>query len=187
MFTSDNGPTYNRIGGSDSDFFESNKPFSGLKGSLHEGGIRVPLVVWWPGKIEPGSVSDHMGAFQDFLPTIAEIANNEYQHDIDGLSFYPTLFGRDEQLQHPHLYWEFPSYGGQVAVRMDKWKAIGKELKENPDNPLELYDLEKDLGEQDNIAKEYPEILQQMDSIIKSSRTPSSFFPFPALDSVNQK
>ena len=186
LFTSDNGPTYNRIGGSDSEFFESNKPFSGLKGSLNEGGIRVPLVVWWPGKIEPGSVSDHIGAFQDILPTITEISELKTGNDIDGLSFYPTLIRQDNQEMHNYLYWEFPSYGGQVAVRMGKWKAIGKGLLKNPDNPIELYDLEIDVAEQQNVAPEYPEVIQQINEIIKTSRTPSEKFPFPVLDSILQ-
>ncbi len=184
VFTSDNGPTYNRLGGSDSEFFESNKPFSGLKGSLHEGGIRVPLVVWWPDNIAPGFVSDHIGAFQDFLPTIADIAGITTDKDIDGLSFYSTLIGQDNQEKHNYLYWEFPSYGGQVAVRMGKWKALGKGLLKNPDNPLDLYDLENDIAEQYNVADENPEVIKQINEIIKTSRTPSEYFPFPALDTI---
>jgi len=185
LFTSDNGPTYNRIGGSDSEFFDSNKPFSGLKGSVHEGGIRVPLVVWWPGKIKPNSVSDHLGAFQDFLPTIADLVDTDYQGSVDGLSLYPTLIGQDGQENHSHLYWEFPSYGGQVAVRMGNWKAIGKGLLKNPDNPLELFNLKNDIAEQKNVADENPEIIRQIIELIKSSRTPSGFFPFPALESLS--
>jgi len=184
LFTSDNGPTYNRIGGSDSDFFESNKPFSGLKGSVHEGGIRVPLVVWWPGKIKPNSESDHLGAFQDFLPTIADLVDTDYQGSVDGLSLYPTLVGQEGLEQHSHLYWEFPSYGGQVAVRMGKWKAIGKGLLKNPENLLELYNLENNIAEQKNVANENPDVIKQIKELIKSSREPSEYFPFPTLDSL---
>jgi arylsulfatase len=128
-----------------------------------------------------------MGAFQDFLPTITDVAGISFQNDIDGLSFYPTLIGQNNQAKHPHLYWEFPSYGGQVAVRMGKWKAIGKGLLKKPDNPLELYNLEHDIEEQNNVAEENPEFIQQIWKKIKTSRIPSEKFPFPALDSLTQK
>jgi len=118
------------------------------------------------------------------LPTIANLVNTDYQGSVDGLSLYPTLIGQDEQEIHSHLYWEFPSYGGQVAVRMGKWKAIGKGLMKNPDNPLELYNLENDIAEQNNVANENPEIILQIKEFLKSSRTPSEYFPFPALDSL---
>ncbi|MEK6238599.1 MAG: arylsulfatase [Planctomycetales bacterium] len=117
MFTSDNGPTYDRLGGSDSEFFQSAASFRGLKGSLYEGGIRVPLVARWPGKIAPGSKTDHLSAFWDTAPTLAEIAGCKPPQNVDGISFAPTLLGKPgQQKPRDFLYWEFPSYGGQQAV-----------------------------------------------------------------------
>jgi len=183
LFTSDNGPTYGGIGGSDTGFFESNKPFRGLKGTLYEGGIRVPLIVWWPGHIRGGVVSDHMAAFQDVLPTLAEITGSDIPPQTDGISLLPAL-KQELQQQHPYLYWEFPSYGGQVAVRTGKWKAVRKGLLKNPGSPIELYDLDKDMAEQEDLAKQFPEVVRQVREIMKSAHTPSSEFPFPAIDSL---
>ncbi|MBE0654244.1 MAG: sulfatase-like hydrolase/transferase, partial [Bacteroidales bacterium] len=186
FFTSDNGPTYDRIGGSDSEYFESNKPFSGLKGSVHEGGIRVPLVVWWPGEINPGIVSDHIAAFQDVLPTLIELSNVGPPAETDGISFLPAL-RQKEQPEHEYLYWEFPAYGGQQAVRMGKWKAIRKNLKEDPVAPIELYDLESDIAEKYNVADQHEDIILRMEAIFKYARIPSDTFSFPALDRIFDK
>ncbi len=112
MFSSDNGPTFNRLGGSDSDFFASAGPFKGLKGSLYEGGIRVPLVARWPGKITPGQESSHLSAFWDIMPTLADISGTTAPEGIDGISIAPTLLGNETQQSHELLYWEFPGYGG---------------------------------------------------------------------------
>ena len=130
IFTSDNGPTFKRLGGADSDFFESSGPFRGRKGSLLEGGIRVPMVAKFPGKIKAGSVTDHACAFWDYLPTICDVAGIETPADIDGISFYPTLESKGQQLEHEFLYWEFPSYGGQQALRLsDRWKGYRETLR----------------------------------------------------------
>ena len=184
IFTSDNGPTFNRLGGSDSDFFESNKPFTGLKGSVYEGGIRVPLVARWPGKIKPDTQSDHQSAFWDVLPTFAEISGTKAPDNIDGISFLPALLGKPNQKKHDYLYWEFPSYGGQQAVRLGKWKAIRKNMMRKNSDPLKifLYDLEKDIAEQNDVAADHPEIVAKMKKIMKEARTPSKIFPFKALD-----
>lgn len=186
LFSSDNGPTYDRLGGSDSTFFESAGPFRGLKGSLHEGGIRVPLLARWPGKIRPGSTSDHISAFWDLLPTICDIAGIEKPGDIDGISFAPSLLGRpSEQRQHEYLYWEFPAYGGQQAVRAGKWKALRQNmLRRNNRDPLkiELYNLEEDIGEARDVSKEHPAVVEKMRRILKNARRPSKLFPFPPLD-----
>ena len=108
LFTSDNGPTFQRLGGADSDFFDSSRQLRGRKGSVYEGGIRVPLVARWPNKISAGQVSHYLGAFWDFLPTFAELAGAEVPAGIDGLSMVPTLTGSGEQQAHESLYWEFP-------------------------------------------------------------------------------
>jgi arylsulfatase len=126
LFTSDNGPTFN--GGSDSPFFNSAGPFFSDrgwgKGTLHEGGIRVPLVVTWPGVIDPASETDFIGAFYDLLPTLCDITGSEIPGDSDGISFLPVLMGKPQKKTHEFLYWEFPAYGGQQAIRMGKWKGL---------------------------------------------------------------
>lgn len=186
IFTSDNGPTYNRLGGSDSDFFESAGVFRGLKGSLYEGGIRVPLVARWPGKIPAGSVSDLPSAFWDLLPTLAEVTGTSAPDGIDGVSLLPTWTGQKaRQRQRDHLYWEFRSYGGQQAVRRGKWKAIRqKMLARGNTTPLkiELYDLQNDPGEQNDVAEDHPELVAQFDRIMSESRSPSELFPIPPLE-----
>lgn len=185
FFTSDNGPTYDRLGGSDSKFFESAGPYRGFKGSLYEGGIRVPLVVQWPGHIQAGEVTDHLSAFWDVMPTIAALADTKVPADIDGISFLPTLLGKDQQQkQHEYLYWEFPSYSGQQAVHMGDWKGVRQKLmrKKNPQMKIELFNLKKDPGEQHDVADQHPKVVARIKEIMKTGRTPSEMFPFPALD-----
>lgn len=185
MFSSDNGTTHldKEV---DYEFFESVGPLRGLKGSLYEGGIRVPMIARWPGKIKPGAVTDHPSAFWDVMPTIAEVTGTKAPEGIDGISFAPTLLGRPEQQkQHDYLYWEFPAYGGQQALRMDNWKAVRQNMlqKKNPD-PLriELYDLTSDIGEQHDLAAEHPEIVAKMRQTMEAARVPSEVFPFPPID-----
>ena len=174
FFASDNGPVYDRLGGADSAFFESNKPFRGFKGSVYEGGIRSPLIACWPGKIRPGSVSRLPSAFWDVLPTLAEIAGVRPPKGLDGISFLPTLLGRPkEQKKHAYLFWDFPGYGGQVAVRMGKWKGLRRRLRRHPGAPLELYDLEKDIGEKRNVAAKFPEVAKKIARIMVEGRTPA--------------
>lgn len=185
MFSSDNGPTFNRLGGSDSDFFKSAGPFKGLKGSLYEGGIRVPLVARWPGKIVPGQESSHISAFWDIMPTLADITGTTAPPDIDGISIAPTLLGTNTQQSHELLYWEFPGYGGQQAVRMGDWKAVRQQIlkADNPD-PLniELYNLAEDIGESTNVADQYPELVEQFRVVMRENRVPSALFPMGPLD-----
>jgi arylsulfatase A len=169
FFTSDNGPTFN--GGTDSEFFNSAGPLRGLKTMLYEGGIRVPLIARWPGKIEPGTVTDHPSAFWDFLPTLAELAGMSPPPDVDGISLVPTLLGRSsEQQQHEYLYWE---YHGRQAVRLGDWKA----LRMGVDQPIELYDLATDLGEQHDLAAENAEVVSRIEEIMRTGRTESELFP----------
>ena len=181
LFTSDNGPAYDRLGGSDSDFFRSSGPLRGRKGSLWEGGIRVPLVVKWPGRVATGATSDHVAAFWDMLPTLCEAAGANVPPAIDGISFVPA-FMSNEQPGHEYLYWEFPAYGGQQAVRTGNWKAIRRNLRRNPDAEFRLYDLEHDIGETHNVAGDHPDIVAQIERIAREARVPSRQFPFPALD-----
>ncbi|NOY36429.1 MAG: arylsulfatase [Chlorobi bacterium] len=185
FFTSDNGPTYNRLGGSDSDFFHSSGPFRGRKGSVYEGGIRVPLVVRWPGKIIARMVSDHIGAFQDVMPTLLEITGNKNRvpPDIDGISFTPTLLGKGEQQEHPYLYMEFSSYGGQQMVRMDNWKGIRRNIFKDS-LQIHLYNLAEDPGETRDVASDHPDIVKKMKKIMLKEHITSSAFPFLQLDSL---
>ena len=173
VFTSDNGPSY--TGGVDAEYFNSAGPFPNeygrTKGFTYEGGIRVPMIVSWPGKIKAGSKSDHISAFWDVMPTFGELTEQEVPEDIDGISFLPTLFGDDElQKDHEFLYWEFPSYQGQQAVRMGDWKGIRKNIfKDNM--TIELYDLKSDLTESNDIALENPEIVARIESIMENEHT----------------
>ena len=183
IFTSDNGPTY--TGGADSPYFDSGRPFKSEygwgKGFVHEGGIRVPMIAHWPGKIQPGSVSDHISSFYDVLPTFCEITGQNIPPDTDGISFLPTLTQK-KQTSHDYLYWEFPAYKGQQAVRMGKWKAIRRNIFEG-NMEIELYDLEEDIREEKNIADQHPEIVEKIGIIMKTAHQPASIerFKIPAL------
>ncbi len=180
FFTSDNGPTYNRLGGADSEFFNSTGPLRGRKGSVYEGGIRVPMIARWPGKITPDSQTHLPFAFWDVPPTLCELAGTKPPAQTDGISFYPTLTNNSRQKQHAYLYWEFPAYGGQQAVRMGDWKGVRSGLKKkNSDKSIRLYNLKDDIGEKNNVAAAHPEIVQKIREIMKTARSESKLFPFP--------
>lgn len=172
FFSSDNGPTFN--GGSDSRFFDSAKPFKSDrgwgKGSVHEGGIRVPLIASWPGKIAKGTSSDHVSAFYDLLPTLREVAGITDQIETDGISFLPALLNSGKQDEHDFLYWEFPAYKGQQAVRMGKWKGIRQNIFED-NMSIALFDLESDPTEQNDLAAKHPEIVAEIEAIMKEEHT----------------
>src|SRR5690606_13636193 len=154
IFTSDNGA--HREGGADPDFFGSSGPLRGHKRDLYEGGLRIPMIVQWPGNVEAGQISEHIGAFWDIGPTLLEIADAETLKDTDGLSFLPALMGSVDQLEHDYLYWEFHEQGGKQAVRIGDYKAIRLNAAKNPDAEIELYHLPTDIGEQKNLAGQYP-------------------------------
>jgi len=176
LFTSDNGPTYDRLGGSDSKFFESSGPLRGRKGSTYEGGIRVPLVARWPGHIRPASESRLLAASWDMLPTLCELAGAVPPPEIDGLSILPTLTNAGNQKKHAYLFWEFPAYGGQQAVRVGDWKATRQQIFKG-NRKIELYDLADDIGEEHDVADQHPEIVMQIESILETGRTDSKLFP----------
>ena len=169
FFSSDNGP--HQEGGHDPDFFDSNGPLRGIKRDLYEGGIRVPLIVYWPGTIVP-AVSDHPSAFWDFMPTALDLASVYTPENIDGISFMPTIF-QYQQPAHQFLYWEFHERGKKQAVRMDNYKAI-RFLEEDR---VELYDLATDSGEQSDIAAEQPDVLARMVYHMNHTRSPSEEWP----------
>lgn len=176
MFTSDNGP--HQEGGADPDFFDSAAGFRGLKRDLYEGGIRSPFVVSWPGKIAEGSTTDHISAFWDVMPTLAEVAGVPTPKASDGLSFLPTLTGKGKQAEHEFLYWEFPAKGGRKAVRLGDWKGVVYDLIAHPDNAIELYDLAEDPTEADNVADQHPEVVSKIRQIMEEEHVDSPLFPF---------
>jgi arylsulfatase A-like enzyme len=177
IFTSDNGPHLE--GGADPDYFNSNGNLKGYKRDLYEGGIRVPMIVKWQKKIKPGSTADHVSAFWDVFPTLAELAGEKETQGLDGISFLPTLLGNtNKQKNHKYLYWEFHEKGGRQAVRMGDWKGVKYNVLENPTAQLELYDLSKDSSEEHNVTSDFPEIVAEMESILEKARTPSEVFRF---------
>jgi len=180
LFVSDNGPTY--LGGYDREFFEGAGGLRSHKGYLYEGGIRVPLIARWPEKIKAGEVSSFNGAFQDIMPTLLEIAGAPQARNIDGISFGPELLGKAGQKEHPSLYMEFPSYGGQQMLRSQNWKAVRQNLLKQPDAAIELYDLDSDPGETRDLSDENPKIVAKLWAMMIEARTTSAEFPFPALD-----
>ena len=173
IFTSDNGPAWNA--GADPVWFDSAHPFNSSrghgKGSVYEGGIRVPMIVTWEGVIEPNTQSDHISASWDIMATVCELANTKATAN-DGISFVPELTGK-KQKEHEYMYWVYPEAGGSKAIRMGKWKgAILNICKEGEDNML-LFDLEADPAEQNNIASKHPDIVKTLRAnMAKAHREP---------------
>ncbi len=179
LFSSDNGPVWVEVswGEDDTAFFHSARPFRSDrgwgKGSVREGGIRVPMIAYWPGYIAPGQTTDHISAFWDVLPTLAEVAGAPVPDDVDGISFAPPLAGRPkDQKDHELLYWEFPSYGGQQAVRLGKWKGVRQNMFEGYLD-VELYDLEADPLEENDLAADHPDVVARIAAVMEQEHVPS--------------
>jgi arylsulfatase A-like enzyme len=172
LFTSDNGP--HAEGGLDPDFQDSNGPLRGIKRSLHEGGIRVPLLARWPGRVPAGAVSEHAGYFGDCMATLAELAGVAPPADVQSQSLAPTLLhlGRGQR-RHAYLYWQFWEQGTREAVRFGRWKAIREPLF---DGALRLYDLRADLGEARDVAPQEPEIAARAAAYMDAAHAPSDVF-----------
>jgi len=175
IFSSDNGP--HKEGGNDPAYFNSNGSLRGIKRDLYEGGIREPMIVWWPGKVQAGSISDYAGAFWDFLPTFAELAKAPQPKGIDGISIVPALLGQKNAPVHPWLYWEFHEQGGKQAVRLGKWKGVKLNVTSQPNGPIELYDLQTDVGEKNNVADKHPDVVQSIRKIMEQQHRESPDFP----------
>ncbi len=174
IFTSDNGP--HREGGADPKFFNSGGALRGIKRDLYEGGIRVPGIARWPGKVAAGSTSDLPWAFWDFLPTAAELAGAKAPEGIDGVSILPTLLGQgDKQRERDTLYWEFHEGGFKQAVRMGRWKAVRPKTKAE----IEIYDLATDLSEENDVAAEHPNLVAKAGALFRSERSPSGNWKTP--------
>ncbi len=171
IFTSDNGP--HQEGGHKHEFFNSNGDLTGFKRSMHEGGIRVPMIARWPGKIAAGTVSDHPSGFYDFLPTACELAGAEPPKDIDGISYLPALLGRkDEQQKHEYLYCASQEGATSVGVRYGNWKLVryreGKQKRQaGRKGEWRLYDLAEDIGEKNDLADKHPKVVQKILSLLK--------------------
>lgn len=172
MFSSDNGPQGIDEGGYDLTLFGSNGPLRGRKRDLYEGGIRVPLIARWPAKIRSGQVSDHIWTQWDFLPTAAAIAAVKPPDKIDGMSKLQALLGRS-QAAHKYLYFEFHEPGFAQAVRLGRWKAVRRGL----DGPIELYDLQTDLGETRDLASKNPKVVSEIRAIMKREHVESEHWP----------
>jgi arylsulfatase A len=189
IFTSDNGPT--SAGGADPKFFKGNGPFRGIKFDFYEGGIRCPFIAWWPGTIPPGTESGHISAHWDMLPTFAELAGISQLPPTDGVSMAPLLTGHiAEQQQHDHLYWEAYNKDGQQAVRRGKWKAVRTKAAQNPGGPVELFDLETDVGETTDLSAKYPALAEEMSALMAASHTPNAHYalkPMPKQAKKKQK
>ncbi|HEX6961610.1 MAG TPA: arylsulfatase [Lacipirellula sp.] len=181
LFTSDNGPTYDRLGGADSDFFNSTLGLRGRKGDVYEGGLRVPLVVRWPGVTQQGSQTDAVAAMWDLLPTLCEAAGAETPKPIDGLSLVSVLKDPSSKLNREYLYWEFPNRSGQQAVRMGNWKGVRTDLAKGPQR-WQLYDLSVDETEAHDVAGEHPNIVKQIDRLAAEAHVPSETFPLQSVD-----
>jgi arylsulfatase A-like enzyme len=178
MFTSDNGP--HKEGGANPDYFNSSGPLKGYKRDLYEGGIRVPMIAVWKGKIQAGTETGHPSAFWDVFPTVAEITGAQTPENMDGISFLPTLLGKDNQQQHDYLYWEFHELGGRQALQKGDWKLVKYNVLDPEKTTTELYNLSNDLGEESNVAEQHPEIVEELSEIMKNARTESEVFTFDA-------
>ncbi len=186
MFTSDNGP--HQEGGHKMEFFNSNGPLRGMKRDLYEGGVRVPMIARWPGKIEAGTTTDHISGFQDVLPTLAEVAGVEPPADVDGISMVPTLLGRpSEQKQHEYLYWEFTEQGGKRALRQGPWKIVQLKVSSPVPADPELYDLSDDLGETQNVAGRHPDVVKRLLALMDQAHERSESYPLFARERSQAK
>jgi len=183
IFSSDNGTTHLKQE-VDYDFFNSVGKLRGLKGSLYEGGIRVPTIVRWPGHVEPGTTTRYVSGFEDWMPTLMEVvgASASCPDNCDGLSLLPTLSGQ-AQPERPFLYREFAGYGGQQSIRVGDWKAVRQNLRKGQ-IVTELYNLKSDPGEQHDVAAEQPELVQRLVQLMAQEHVPSPEFPITALDNI---
>ena len=180
IFASDNGP--HEEGGHKADFFDSNGAFRGTKRDLYEGGIRIPMIAWWPAHIQAGSTTDHPSAFWDVLPTFCEVAGTEIPAGIDGISFLPTLTGKGNQQKHDYLYWEFYELGGRQAILEGDWKYIKQNVRD-PNKAViqELYNLSTDPSETQNILDQHPEVVTRLEAYMMEAHHPHPLIKlFPA-------
>ncbi|HOS94000.1 MAG TPA: arylsulfatase [Armatimonadota bacterium] len=170
FFSSDNGP--HKEGGIAPAFFGSSGPLRGIKRAMYDGGIRVPMIVRWPGRTPAGAVSDYPWAFWDFLPTAAQLGGAPIPKGLDGLSVVPALLGQPGP-EREYLYWEFHEGGFSQALRMGRWKAVRNSRRSAP---IELYDITTDIGEQTDVSTVHPELVAKAEKLFVSARTDSPEF-----------
>lgn len=169
FFTSDNGP--HDEGGHDTERFQPSGPLRGMKRDLYEGGIRVPMIVRWPGTTPANRISDHQTYFGDLMATAAELAQTQCPPNVDSVTLVPTLTGNSlRQPAHPYLYWEFYERGGKQAVRSGKWKAVRMPMKTGK---MQLFDLTVDLGEAQDLADEYPGVVERLEAMMEEAHVPN--------------
>lgn len=177
IFASDNGP--HKEGGADPDFFNSNSIYRGYKRDLYEGGIRVPLIVSWPGHVQAGTETDFMCAFWDMMPTFGDILSSDIQTSaeaLDGISLLPVLTGQKGQKEHDYLYFEFQEQNGKQAVRKGPWKLIYQNIRGNKPH-YELYNLAADPSERHNVIDRFPDIAAELKEVMKEAHVESEDFP----------
>ncbi|TWT51156.1 Arylsulfatase [Rubripirellula amarantea] len=185
VFTSDNGTTHPgrapdfHIGGVDADFFNSTAGLRDWKGSVYEGGIRVPCLVRWPGHVEPGSVTEFASYFPDWFPTLSSIcgAATENQQPLDGVDLTSVLLGQSPIERHEPMIWEFHGYGGQLAIRIGHWKAVRRDLLKKQPTPWELYDLNEDRQERNDLAGNHPDVIEELEAAYLRTRIAEPDFP----------
>lgn len=176
IFTSDNGT--HKEGGHDPEALDSNGAFRGSKRDLYEGGIRTPFIVNWPAKIKPGTVSYHVSAFWDFLPTMCDLIGEPVPVSSDGISYLPELTSYGEQKQHTYLYWEFHEQGGKQALLKDNWKLIKLQVDDPSKTKIELYNLNADPSECMNVANQYQDKVECLSQLLEKAHTHSPLYPF---------
>ena len=176
IFTSDNGN--HKEGGHLPEHFDSNGPFRGWKRDLYDGGIRAPFIVHWSDKVKAGSVSYHVSAFWDFLPTVCDLVDAKVPESVDGISYLPAITGESKQKEHDYLYWEFHEQGGKQAVLKDNWKLIRLNVNKPEQESYELYNLTHDPGERFNVVDQYPEMAANLKKILFNSHETSDVYKF---------
>ena len=169
IFCSDNGPAHTL--GVNNNYFKSSGILRGAKEDLYEGGIREPFIVKWPGKVEAGKVNNYISATYDMMETFAALLHVKAPKN-DGLSILPTLLGnKADQKQRSYLYWEYPDHGGQLAIRMGKWKGVKTGLYKNPQAPWQIFNLETDESEKADVADQNPQLITEFNDIVKREHT----------------
>lgn len=185
IFTSDNGTTHTgrdgrwNIGGVDAKFFNSTAGLRGWKGAVYEGGIRIPCIMRWPGKIKPGATADFPTYFPDYIPTLCAAAGIRDKTSGDGINFLPEILGEKAKAERNPMVWVFAEYGGQVAVRLGDFKIMRRDLTQKEMAAWEVYDIVKDPREETNLAGSRVDLIRQAVAILKKEATPNTLFPVP--------
>ncbi len=172
LFNSDNGAHGQ---GETLEFFKTSGELRGKKRSMFDGGVRSPMFAYWPGTVPSGTVSNHISAFWDFLPTLSDLTGEPIIGDTDGISMLPTLVGAsDKQKKHKFLYWELYEGKPSCAIRYGKWKAVVQDRRN--DKGIELYEIHSDPGEMKNVAEQFPEIVMEINNMMKSAHRKNPFW-----------